>query len=97
LGQGANQAIEDAATLATLLAGVEGDGVVEALERYERLRLERTTAVQRGARDNGRRYDSGYDDLDQRDAEIQAAGGLRLWLYDYDAQSVARAAAITLG
>lgn len=89
LGQGANQAIEDGVTLATLLQDVGRDGVEAALHAYERLRLERTTAVQSGARDNGRRYDSGYDDLGRRDDEIRGSRALRLWLYDYDAEAAA--------
>jgi salicylate hydroxylase len=90
LGQGANQAIEDAITLAVLL-GVAGDGSIpDALGEYERLRLDRTTRVQSGARDNGRRYDSGYDDLAQRDGEIKDSTSFRLWLYDYDAEAVAQ-------
>lgn len=92
LGQGANQSIEDAVTLAVFLDGIAPDAVPEALDRYARLRLERTTEVQRGARDNGRRYDSGYDDLSRRDAEIQGSRAFRLWLYDFDAEAVAREA-----
>ncbi|NYE18277.1 FAD-dependent monooxygenase [Microbacterium immunditiarum] len=89
LGQGANQAIEDAVTLAVVLRGADPDDVPARLENYERLRLERTSAVQRGARDNGRRYDSAYDDLTQRDDEIARSRDYRLWLYDYDAEAVA--------
>ncbi len=94
LGQGANQAIEDGMALATLLRGVEGDGVEPALQAYEHLRRERTTAVQRNARANGRRYDSGYEDLGQRDDEIRDSKTLRLWLYDYDAEAAAEAVAV---
>lgn len=89
LGQGANQAIEDAVTLATILTTADADNVAERFEAYERLRRERTSEVQRGARDNGRRYDSAYEDLSQRDAEIQRSREYRLWLYDYDAAEVA--------
>ncbi|BDZ46204.1 FAD-dependent monooxygenase [Naasia aerilata] len=99
LGQGANQAVEDGITLATLLEGVDGSdtsAVAEALLRYERVRLERTTTVQRGARDNGRRYDSGYEDLGVRDAEIKDSRSFRLGLYDFDAAAVARASAVPL-
>lgn len=84
LGQGANQAIEDGAALAIMLAEADRDSVAEALASYESLRRPRTTAVQSGARDNGRRYDSQYDDLEQRDAEIAASAKFRCWLYDYD-------------
>lgn len=89
LGQGANQAIEDAVTLGVVLRGVDGDSVEERFERYEGLRRERTKAVQLGARDNGRRYDSQYADLGARDAEIASSRDFRLWLYDYDAEAAA--------
>lgn len=85
LGQGANQSIEDGVVLAELLREVGPADVEQALAHYERIRLERTSAVQRGARDNGRRYDSEYSDLGQRDEEIRDSRTLRLWLYDYDA------------
>jgi salicylate hydroxylase len=90
LGQGANQAIEDGITLAVLLEAAGSGSVPAALQEYERLRLDRTTRVQSGARDNGQRYDSGYDDLSRRDAEIKNSRTFRRWLYDYDAQAVAR-------
>jgi 2-polyprenyl-6-methoxyphenol hydroxylase-like FAD-dependent oxidoreductase len=56
LGQGANQAIEDAATLAVLLRPIAGrsgppvDAVVEALATYDRLRRARTQPIARRAR-----------------------------------------------
>lgn len=92
LGQGANQAIEDAVALAEILADADARSAPTALLAYEKLRLERTTQVQLGARANGRRYDSAYDDLDQRDAEIAASARFRLWLYDHDAAAEARSA-----
>lgn len=90
LGQGANQAIEDAAALAEVLAGADVGDVPAALEAYEGVRRPRTTEVQVGARANGRRYDSAYDDLARRDAEIAASTSFRSWLYDYDAFAAAR-------
>lgn len=92
LGQGANQAIEDGAALAIMLAEADRGDVAEALSSYEALRRPRTTQVQYAARDNGRRYDSQYDDLEQRDAEIADSAKLRLWLYDYDVAAEAEAA-----
>lgn len=94
LGQGANQAIEDAATLAVCLDAVcldaGGPGAVtEALHRYETVRRERTGTLQHGSRANGARYDSAYDDLARRDAELAAAVDFRAWIYDYDAEAVA--------
>jgi salicylate hydroxylase len=87
LGQGANQSVEDAMALATVLAQAGPGQAPEALARYEGLRRPRTARIQRGARDNGRRYDSAYDDLARRDAEIAASVRFRLWLYDYDVLS----------
>src|SRR5262249_6587132 len=72
LGQGANQAIEDGIALATILAQADRTTAPAALLAYERLRRERVAQVQRGARENGLRYDSAYSDLGVRDAEIAA-------------------------
>ena len=84
LGQGANQSIEDGIALAALLSRATVAGGRGALTEYERLRRGRTSRIQLGARANGRRYDSSYDDLEVRDAEIAASVEFRLWLYDYD-------------
>lgn len=97
LGQGANQAIEDGATLAALLGAAGAADLPVALAEYERLRRDRTTQVQSGARDNGQRYDSGYADLGRRDSEIKGSGAFRLWLYDYDAHAEAQDRAVALG
>jgi salicylate hydroxylase len=67
LGQGANQSIEDGMALATILARASHASVPAALLAYEQLRRERVAAVQRGARENGMRYDSSYADLGVRD------------------------------
>src|ERR1700716_516508 len=72
LGQGANQSIEDGMALATILARANRTTAPAALLAYERLRRERVAQVQRGARENGLRYDSAYSDLGVRDAEITA-------------------------
>ena len=94
LGQGANQAMEDGAALARILAATAPEQAPKALNTYEQLRRPRTTKVQLGARDNGRRYDSGYEDLAARDAEIANSVGFRSWLYDHDAEAVAEEALI---
>jgi salicylate hydroxylase len=93
LGQGANQAIEDGMALATILARAGGANVQAALLAYERLRRERVAQVQRGARENGLRYDSVYADLGMRDAEIAAHAAFRKRLYDHDVVPEAQAAA----
>jgi salicylate hydroxylase len=94
LGQGANQAIEDGIALATILARAERASAPSALVAYERLRRERVAAVQRGARENGLRYDSFYADLAVRDAELAAHADFRRRLYDHDVVPDAEAVAL---
>jgi salicylate hydroxylase len=88
MGQGVNQAVEDAAALAAVLAAVDRSGVPRALEAYETLRRERTVRLQLGSRLNGLTYDS-------------AGGGERLqnrrWIYDYDVEAEAAPVAAALG
>src|SRR6186713_1055351 len=96
LGQGANQSIEDGMALATILARASRKTVATALLAYERLRRERVAQVQRGARENGLRYDSAYSDLGLRDAEIAAHAAFRRTLYDHDVVPDAQAAAMAL-
>jgi len=97
LGQGANQSIEDGMALATLLAKAGRANVTPALLAYERLRRERVATVQRGARENGMRYDSAYSDLGVRDAEIKAHAEFRKKLYSHDVVPEAQALASSLG
>jgi salicylate hydroxylase len=73
-----------------------GRRLPQALLAYERLRRERVAQVQRGARENGLRYDSAYSDLGLRDAEIAAHAEFRKRLYDHDVVPDAQAAAATL-
>jgi len=96
LGQGANQSIEDGMALATILARASHAGVPAALLAYEQLRRDRVAAVQRGARENGMRYDSSYADLGVRDAEITAHAAFRRRLYDHDVVPEAQAVAAAL-
>lgn len=51
--QGAAQAIEDAAVLASTLAGIDAASAADALRRYEALRRPRTARVQLASRANG--------------------------------------------
>ena len=83
LGQGVNQALEDAVALATLLgAGTGPAGTPRALAAYEGLRRDRTARVQLSSRRQGAGFDnSGSQLIDQR------------WIYEYDAW--AEAAALT--
>jgi salicylate hydroxylase len=96
LGQGANQSIEDGMALATILAHANRETAPAALLAYERLRRERVALVQRGARENGLRYDSANSDLGVRDAEITAHAAFRRRLYDHDVVPEAKAAAAGL-
>lgn len=96
LGQGANQSIEDGMALATILSHADRKTAHAALLAYERLRRERVALVQRGARENGLRYDSSYADLSVRDAELTAHASFRKLLYDHDVVPEAKAAATTL-
>ena len=96
LGQGANQSIEDGMALATILSRASRKTAPSALIAYERLRRERVAQVQRGARENGMRYDSAYSDLGVRDAEITAHATFRKQLYDHDVVPEAQVAAASL-
>jgi salicylate hydroxylase len=83
LGQGVNQALEDAVALATLLgACARSADVPRALAAYQELRRDRTARVQLGSRRNGAGYDSSGSQLTDR-----------RWIYEYDAR--AEAAALT--
>jgi salicylate hydroxylase len=96
LGQGANQSIEDGMALATILARASRTNAPAALLAYEQLRRERVALVQRGARENGLRYDSANPDLGARDAELKAHAAFRRQLYDHDVVPEAEAAATAL-
>jgi len=96
LGQGANQSIEDGMALATILARATRTKAPAALLAYEQLRRERVALVQRGARENGLRYDSANPDLGVRDAELKAHAAFRRQLYDHDVIPEAEAAAAFL-
>ena len=90
LGQGANQAVEDAVALGVILKGRGADEAPAMLRVYENLRRPRTAMVQAEARQNGRRYDTLYDSVEQRDAEIRNSATFRRSLYDYDIEEVTR-------
>lgn len=89
LGQGANQSIEDGAALASILEGAVD--IPAALAAYENLRRPRVAEVQAGARQNGLRYDSQFEDLAVRDEEIRHHQEFRRSLYDYDVVPLATA------
>lgn len=83
LGQGVNQALEDAVALAVLLGACHGSrDVPRVLACYEDLRRERTARVQLGSRRNGAGYDSSGSQLTDR-----------RWIYEHDAWAEATALA----
>jgi salicylate hydroxylase len=96
LGQGANQSIEDGIALATILSRTDRENAPAALVAYEALRRERVAGVQRGARENGLRYDTMHGDVAKRDAEIVAHASFRKTIYDHDVVVEAREAAEAL-
>jgi len=85
-GQGANQAIEDAVALATVLSRTDRASARRALLIYESLRRERTARVQRSARVNGARYDASGGDMGARDRHLAAQPQERAWMWNYDAE-----------
>lgn len=91
VGQGANQAVEDAIALAVFLEGQTPGTVGAALQSYEAFRRERTDIVQAESRKNGQRYDSHYQRLEERDREIKNSVEFRKWLFDYDVETAAAA------
>lgn len=73
LGQGAGQAIEDAATLVTLLRGSRVQDLDTVLGRYDRLRRARTRGIWRRSRTMGRiAQSSGRTATRLRDAALRA-------------------------
>lgn len=91
LGQGANQAIEDAMTLAVLLRDCGSADLESRLRSYEDLRLDRTRRVRDGAREAGRAYRS--TDMAPR-AQAERIGAIfdGIAVDSYDAEKVAEEA-----
>ncbi|MFD7862474.1 FAD-dependent oxidoreductase [Streptomyces sp. NPDC059783] len=97
LAQGANQAVEDAVTLAVCLARTGGDDAPAALRRYRDLRLPRTALIQRGARGATRflhRPGPAGPRASGPPPDPRGPAGLRAMspLYGYDAEDVAEKA-----
>lgn len=92
MAQGAAQAIEDGATLASVLSTT--DDVPAALRRYESLRLPRTARIQTVARGNkARNHLPDGPEQRARDAAMAAGEanwsiGASAWVYDHDASAV---------
>ena len=95
LGQGANQSVEDAITLAVLLQDAQAADVPMRLRRYEDLRIERNRQVHDGAREAGALYRSTDLSPDQQaDRIVAIQDGLEL--ETYDAEHIAKDALETL-
>jgi salicylate hydroxylase len=92
MAQGAAQSIEDGATLAACLDGIEPSGVIEALARYEELRRPRTAAIQLAARGNAVTFHlPDGAEQQQRDLEMSARAGLsprRAAIFGFDAETL---------
>ena len=95
LAQGAVMAIEDGYVLADCLAAAP-DAPGQALQRYERLRIDRTTAIVNGASENtGRFHNAALNDPEQAVAYVEtqwAPEKVRQrydWLFDYYATGIA--------
>lgn len=84
-GQGANQSIEDAATLASLLHRFAPD---QALPRYARLRRARTRAVQRSSWvASALLHLPDGPDADDRDRRLAAIPDTLRWIHEHDAEA----------
>lgn len=86
--QGANQAIEDAVVLARCLHTQRGQ-VRAALASYERLRLPRTTRIQRDSRESARTFhlgDGARQSERDRDFSRQWSLAAHGWLFGYRAE-----------
>src|SRR5262249_36265646 len=85
-GQGANTTIEDAITLAELLAHVDPDNIDAALDRYQLLRRARTRKIQRSSwvTNHALHLRDGAALVD-RDARVQRFPEDFGWIHDFDA------------
>ncbi|TJZ57113.1 FAD-binding protein [Streptomyces piniterrae] len=88
LGQGANQAVEDAVALAGCLRDATSGTLPAALERYESMRRPRTTQVQERSRGNSTAFHLPDGDAQrERDARMGTPAPERQdWLYGYDVE-----------
>ncbi|UQA97262.1 FAD-dependent monooxygenase [Streptomyces halobius] len=88
LGQGANQAVEDAVALAGCLRDAGSRTLPAALERYESMRRPRTTEVQERSRGNSTAFHLPDGEAQrERDARMGAlAPDGPDWLYGYDVE-----------
>ena len=95
-GQGANQAIEDAIAVATILGHANRDAAPRALQLYEQVRREQAARVQRSSRFNGALYEAAKGDLDERDRQLATQRQSRAYIWNFDAEAEAAKAAAAL-
>jgi salicylate hydroxylase len=95
-GQCANQAIEDAVAVATILARASRDSAPRALQLYEQARREQAARVQRSSRFNGALYEAAKGDLDERDRQLATQRQSRAYIWNFDAEAEADKAAAAL-
>jgi salicylate hydroxylase len=94
MAQGAAQAIEDAATLAAVVARSGGEEIAHALRLYEAARLPRTAQIQGLATQNKLRFHL-PDGPAQQERDAQMASGSTdwstsaiAWIFGHDAAAV---------
>ena len=88
--QGAGQAIEDGAVLAGCLRDASAGSVAGALRRYEALRLERATRVQRLSHERREHHHMPDGEAQRtRDAALASTDpmGHNAWLYAHDVEA----------
>ena len=85
-GQGANQTIEDAVTLAAVIASPPVESVEESLLLFERLRKPRTRRAQKYSwKANKPLHLFGEPAASQRDLRLQSLPKAIRWIHEYDA------------
>ncbi len=85
-GQGANTTIEDAISLAVILAGAEAGDLDTMLQRYQRLRRARTRKIQRSSWDTNRLLHlPDGPDLKERDGKVASFPKRFGWIHEFDA------------
>jgi salicylate hydroxylase len=87
LGQGANNAIEDAMALATVLKGSDSSSATARLSLYQHLRIDRTARFQGGSRVHSERKDMNNPFWRHVPLVLGRPG-----IYDYDVREAAEAA-----